>query len=186
MKTFRSIAAVFALALVFAVSGGFAQTTTTTAAPAKIGIVNTQAFAASLKEGGRSKESRIIYSRRDEFGSRRPIDVIAANRPIVIMDEPQKMEGEATQTGLKRFMPLFVLNYSATHKTKHNTVYALDALDAYQKKLVKRLRQRSTERWRRLKRKRRGSLAGWAVASISVECILCMADDDQCYEKEKT
>ena len=108
-------------------------------------IINTQAFAASLKEGGRSKESRIIYSRRDEFGSRRPIDVIAANRPIIIMDEPQKMEGEATQTGLKRFMPLFVLNYSATHKTKHNTVYALDALDAYQKKLVKRIQVKGFE-----------------------------------------
>ena len=51
-------------------------------------IINTQAFAASLKEGGRSKESRIIYSKRDEFASRRPIDVIAANRPIIIMDEP--------------------------------------------------------------------------------------------------
>lgn len=108
-------------------------------------IINTQAFAASLKEGGRSKESRIIYSQRDEFGSRRPIDVIAANRPIVIMDEPQKMEGEATQTGLKRFIPLFVLNYSATHKTKHNTVYALDALDAYQKKLVKRIQVKGFE-----------------------------------------
>ncbi len=108
-------------------------------------IINTQAFAASLKEGGRSKESRIIYSRRDEFGSRRPIDVIAANRPIVIMDEPQKMEGDATQAGMKRFMPLFVLNYSATHKTKHNTVYALDALDAYQKKLVKRIQVKGFE-----------------------------------------
>ena len=108
-------------------------------------IINTQAFAASLKEGGRSKESRIIYSRRDEFGSRRPIDVIAANRPIVIMDEPQKMEGEATQTGLKRFSPLFVLNYSATHKTKHNTVYALDALDAYKEKLVKRIQVKGFE-----------------------------------------
>ena len=108
-------------------------------------IINTQAFAASLKEGGRSKESRIIYSRRDEFGSRRPIDVIAANRPIIIMDEPQKMEGEATQTGLKRFSPLFVLSYSATHKTKHNTVYALDALDAYQKKLVKRIQVKGFE-----------------------------------------
>ena len=108
-------------------------------------IINTQAFAASLKEGGRSKESRIIYDRRDAFGSRRPIDVIAANRPIVVMDEPQKMEGDATQTGLRRFTPLFVLNYSATHKTKHNTVYALDALDAYQKKLVKRIQVKGFE-----------------------------------------
>lgn len=105
-------------------------------------IINTQAFAASLKEGGRSKESRIIYDRRDAFGSRRPIDVIAANRPIIIMDEPQKMEGEATQTGLKRFTPLFVLNYSATHKTKHNTVYALDA---YKEKLVKRIQVKGFE-----------------------------------------
>ena len=108
-------------------------------------IINTQAFAASLKEGGKSKESRIIYSKRDDFASRRPIDVIAANRPIIIMDEPQKMEGEATQTALKRFMPLFILNYSATHKTKHNTVYALDALDAYNKKLVKKIQVKGFE-----------------------------------------
>lgn len=108
-------------------------------------IINTQAFAASMKEGGRSKESRIIYSKRDEFGSRRPIDVIAANRPIIIMDEPQKMEGDATQAGIKRFQPLFVLNYSATHKTRHNTIYALDALDAYRQRLVKRIHVKGFE-----------------------------------------
>ena len=108
-------------------------------------IINTQAFATSLKEGAKNKESRIIYSKRDDFASRRPIDVIAANRPIIIMDEPQKMEGEATQTALKRFMPLFILNYSATHKTKHNTVYALDALDAYNHKLVKKIQVKGFE-----------------------------------------
>lgn len=108
-------------------------------------IINTQAFASSMKEGGRSKESRIIYSKRDEFGSRRPIDVIAANNPIIIMDEPQKMEGDATQTGIKRFRPLFVLYYSATHKTKHDTIYALDALDAYRQKLVKRIHVKGFE-----------------------------------------
>ncbi len=108
-------------------------------------IINTQAFAASMKEGGKSKESRIIYSKRDEFGSRRPIDVIAANHPIIIMDEPQKMEGDATQAGVKRFNPLFVLNYSATHKTKHDTIYALDALDAYRQKLVKRIHVKGFE-----------------------------------------
>ena len=108
-------------------------------------IINTQAFASSLKEGAKNKESKIIYSKRDDFASRRPIDVIAANRPIIIMDEPQKMEGEATQTALKRFMPLFILNYSATHKTKHNTVYALDALDAYNKKLVKKIQVKGFE-----------------------------------------
>lgn len=108
-------------------------------------VINTQAFASSMKEDGRSKESRIIYSKRDEFGSRRPIDVIAANYPIIIMDEPQKMEGDATQTGIKRFNPLFVLNYSATHKTKHDTIYALDALDAYKQKLVKRIHVKGFE-----------------------------------------
>ena len=102
-------------------------------------IINTQAFAASLKEDGKSKEARIIYSKRDEFGSRRPIDVIAANRPIIIMDEPQKMGGEVTQTALKKFNPLFCLNYSATHKTQHNLVYVLDALDAFNKRLVKKI-----------------------------------------------
>ncbi|MBO6250805.1 MAG: DEAD/DEAH box helicase family protein [Muribaculaceae bacterium] len=114
-------------------------------------IINTQAFAASLnadknKEGrGGDSAARIIYSKRDEFQSRRPIDVIAANRPIIIMDEPQKMEGAATQAALKRFNPLFTLNYSATHKTKHDTIYALDALDAYRQRLVKRIHVKGFE-----------------------------------------
>lgn len=102
-------------------------------------IINVQAFNTSFKEGAKNKEARIIYTKRDDFQSRRPIDVIAANRPIIIMDEPQKMEGKATQTALKNFKPLFVLNYSATHKTSHNCIYALDALDAYKQKLVKKI-----------------------------------------------
>lgn len=108
-------------------------------------IINTQAFAASLKEGGRSKESRIIYSKRDEFASRRPIDVIKANRPIIILDEPQKMGGDVTQKALRNFNPLFTLNYSATHKKQHNLVYVLDALDAFNKKLVKKIEVKGFE-----------------------------------------
>ena len=108
-------------------------------------IINTQAFAASLKEDGRSKEARIIYSQRDEFASRRPIDVIAANHPIIIMDEPQKMGGEVTQKALRSFHPLFCLNYSATHAKQHNLVYVLDALDAYNKRLVKRIEVKGFE-----------------------------------------
>ena len=102
-------------------------------------IINVQAFNTSFKEGAKNKEARIIYTKRDDFQSRRPIDVIAANRPVIIMDEPQKMEGKATQTALKNFKPLFVLNYSATHKTSHNCIYALDAFDAYRQKLVKKI-----------------------------------------------
>ena len=108
-------------------------------------IINTQAFATDMKEGASRGASRIIYTERDDFGSRKPIDVIAANRPIIIMDEPQKMEGQATQTALKRFKPLFVLYYSATHKTQHNCIYALDALDAYKQKLVKKIQVKGFE-----------------------------------------
>ncbi len=108
-------------------------------------IINTQAFASSLKEDGKSKEARIIYSKRDEFGSRRPIDVIKANRPIIILDEPQKMGGDVTQKALQNFNPLFSLNYSATHKTQHNLVYVLDALDAYNKRLVKKIEVKGFE-----------------------------------------
>ena len=108
-------------------------------------IINTQAFAASLKEGAKNKESRIIYSERDQFGSRRPIDVIKANRPIIILDEPQKMGGAVTQTALKSFNPLFTLNYSATHKNEHNMVYVLDALEAYNQRLVKKIEVKGFE-----------------------------------------
>ena len=108
-------------------------------------IINTQAFATSLKEGARNKESRIIYSKRDEFGSRRPIDVIKANRPILILDEPQKMGGAVTQKALKNFNPLFALNYSATHEKQHNLVYVLDALEAFNKRLVKKIEVKGFE-----------------------------------------
>ena len=108
-------------------------------------IINSQAFASSLKEGAKNEAARIIYSKQDSFGSRRPIDVISANRPIVILDEPQKLGGDATQQSIKLFNPLFALNYSATHKNVHNPVYVLDALDAYQKKLVKKIEVKGFE-----------------------------------------
>lgn len=96
-------------------------------------IINIQAFNA------RGADARRIYEELDDFQSRKPIDVIAKNRPIIILDEPQKMGGEATQESLKRFNPLFSMNFSATHKTQHNPVYVLDALDAFNKKLVKKI-----------------------------------------------
>lgn len=108
-------------------------------------IINTQAFASSLKEDGKSKEARIIYSKRDEFGSRRPIDVIKANNPIIILDEPQKMGGDVTQKALKNFNPLFSLNYSATHAKQHNLVYVLDALEAFNQRLVKKIEVKGFE-----------------------------------------
>ena len=112
-------------------------------------IINTQAFARSFAEVAegkkKNKEQLIIYDKRDEFGSRRPIDVIKANRPILILDEPQKMGGEVTQKALKNFNPLFSMNFSATHAKQHNLVYVLDALDAYNKRLVKKIEVKGFE-----------------------------------------
>ena len=94
-------------------------------------IINIQAFNTA--------DSRKIYDQLDDFQSRRPIDVIAKNRPILILDEPQKMGGDKTQDALQKFNPLFAINYSATHRVKHNLVHVLDALDAYNQKLVKKI-----------------------------------------------
>lgn len=96
-------------------------------------VINVQAFAA------RGADNRRIYDVLDDFQSRRPIDVISANRPILILDEPQKMEGAATMKSLEEFKALMVLRYSATHKTTHNKIHRLDALDAYNQKLVKKI-----------------------------------------------
>ncbi len=96
-------------------------------------VINVQAFNA------RGKDNRRIYEELDDFQSRRPIDVIKANRPILILDEPQKMEGAKTLDSLKEFNPLFLLRYSATHKTRHHKIHRLDALDAYNQKLVKKI-----------------------------------------------
>ena len=96
-------------------------------------LINIQAFAS------RGADNRRIYDELDDFQSRRPIDVIASNRPILILDEPQKMEGKATMVALPKFKPLMILRYSATHKTQHNRIHRLDALDAYNQKLVKKI-----------------------------------------------
>ena len=96
-------------------------------------VINIQAFNA------RGKDNRRIYEELDDFQSRKPIDVIASNRPILILDEPQKMEGKATREALPKFKPLFILRYSATHRTRHHRIHQLDALDAYNQKLVKKI-----------------------------------------------
>lgn len=98
-------------------------------------IINSQAFNA------RGKDARRIYMKLDEFRSRRPIDIIAKTNPILIIDEPQSVEGKQTKERLKEFNPLFTLRYSATHRSDsiYNMVYRLDAMEAYNKKLVKKI-----------------------------------------------
>ena len=77
----------------------------------------------------------------DEFRSRRPIDIIAKTNPIMIIDEPQSVEGKQTKENLKQFNPMLTLRYSATHKSDsiYNMVYRLDAMEAYNKRLVKKI-----------------------------------------------
>ena len=98
-------------------------------------IINSQAFNA------KGKDARRIYMNLDEFRSRRPIDIIAKTNPILIIDEPQSVEGKQTKERLKEFHPLLTLRYSATHKSDsiYNMVYRLDAMEAYNKRLVKKI-----------------------------------------------
>lgn len=98
-------------------------------------IINSQAFNA------RGKDARRIYMKLDEFRSRRPIDIIAKTNPILIIDEPQSVEGKQTKERLKEFQPLLTLRYSATHKSDsiYNMIYRLDAMEAYNKRLVKKI-----------------------------------------------
>lgn len=96
-------------------------------------IINTQAFNA------RGKDRLRIYTELDQFASRRPIEILAQTNPILIIDEPQSVDGERTLESMQDFNPLFTLRYSATHKVEYNKVYRLDALDAYNKKLVKKI-----------------------------------------------
>lgn len=98
-------------------------------------IINSQAFNA------KGKDARRIYMKLDEFRSRRPIDIIAKTNPILIIDEPQSVEGKQTKERLKEFCPLFTLRYSATHKSDsiYNMIYRLDAMEAYNKRLVKKI-----------------------------------------------
>lgn len=98
-------------------------------------IINSQAFNA------KGKDARRIYMKLDEFRSRRPIDIIAKTNPILIIDEPQSVEGKQTKERLKEFNPLMTLRYSATHKSDsiYNMIYRLDAMEAYNKRLVKKI-----------------------------------------------
>ncbi|MGH3210712.1 MAG: DEAD/DEAH box helicase family protein, partial [Trebonia sp.] len=96
-------------------------------------IINIQAFNAA------GKDDRRIYDVLDALQSRRPIDVISGSRPVVIIDEPQRMGAAKSLAALARLSPLMVLRYSATHRVVHDLVYRLDALDAYNQKLVKKI-----------------------------------------------
>lgn len=93
-------------------------------------VMNYQAFATN------SKESRKIYQKREDWFT--PINTIKNTHPILIIDEPQRFWDKAEKT-LHEFNPLFILRYSATHKQDFNKIYRLDAIDAFNQKLVKKI-----------------------------------------------
>lgn len=83
-----------------------------------------------------------LYKDSEKTGGEKPIDLIRSTRPIVIVDEPQSVDGGLKGQGkeaLEKMNPLCTLRYSATHADKHHQVYRLDAVDAYERKLVKQI-----------------------------------------------
>lgn len=84
----------------------------------------------------------VMYRPSEKTGGERPIDLIRATRPVVIIDEPQSVDGGLNGQGkraIDMLSPLCTLRYSATHANKHHMVYRLDAVDAYERKLVKQI-----------------------------------------------
>ena len=119
-------------------------------------IMNYQAFAT------KGKEARKIYQKLDSLQSEKPIDIIKRARPILIIDEPQRF-GDTAEKMLGEFNPLFITRFSATHKKvktkskniqgktvtsereRFNKVYRLDAVDAFNQKLVKKIKVKGIE-----------------------------------------
>ena len=100
----------------------------------QICVINIQAF--------NKKDKAVIYKESDRLSGRQPIEFIQAARPIVIIDEPQSVEGGeegAGMTALKELNPLCTLRYSATHRNPYNLVYRLDPVRAFELKLVKQI-----------------------------------------------
>ena len=115
---------------------------------AKLGQVRDFATSSTIKVmiatiGSLNKlDTNVFYTPHERTGGERPVDLVRATRPVIIVDEPQSVDGGATGKGkqaLDEMRPLCTLRYSATHATKHHMVYRLDAVDAYEQKLVKRI-----------------------------------------------
>ena len=88
------------------------------------------------------KDVNNLYKDSEKTGGEKPIDLIRATRPVLIVDEPQSVDGGLKGQGreaLGLMNPLCTLRYSATHVDKHHMVYRLDAVDAYERKLVKQI-----------------------------------------------
>ena len=106
----------------------------------EIMIINIDAFRKSFDDPSKEDKSNIIHRPQDKLNGQKPIDLIRETNPIVIIDEPQSVDTtDKSKEAIKSLNPLCTLRYSATHVDEYNMVYRLDAVDAYENKLVKRI-----------------------------------------------
>jgi type III restriction enzyme len=100
---------------------------------------NVQIMTMTIDSVKGDKNNRIIHQSRDKLNGLKPIEYLAATQPVIIMDEPQNMESDLSQSAITGLNPLCTLRYSATHKKEHNVVYRLDPVDAHEQGLVKQI-----------------------------------------------
>ena len=100
---------------------------------------NVQIMVMTIDSVKGDKNTRIIHQTRDKLNGLKPIEYLAATQPVIIMDEPQNMESELSQSAIGDLNPLCTLRYSATHKNEHNVIYRLDPVDAHEQSLVKQI-----------------------------------------------
>ncbi|KAB1640685.1 restriction endonuclease [Gulosibacter chungangensis] len=100
---------------------------------------NVQILIMTIDSIRGNANTRIIHQTRDKLNGLRPIDYLKATHPVVIMDEPQNMESQLSQSAVGELDPVFTLRYSATHKKQRNVVYRLDPVDAHDLGLVKQI-----------------------------------------------
>lgn len=100
---------------------------------------NVQILVMTIDSIRGDANSRIIHQTRDKLNGLRPIDYLKATHPVVIMDEPQNMESQLSQSAVGELDPSFTLRYSATHRRQRNVIYRLDPVDAHDLGLVKQI-----------------------------------------------
>ena len=106
----------------------------------EIMIINIDAFRKSFADPSKETKANLIHRESDRLNGNKPIDLIASTNPIVIIDEPQSVDGtKKSKDAIQSLNPLCTLRYSATHKELYNLMYRLTPVDAYQQNLVKKI-----------------------------------------------
>ncbi len=112
----------------------------------QIMVINIDAFRKSFTQPEQESKANIIHRPHDRMSGNKPIEFVQATSPVVIIDEPQSVDRTAkSKEAVASLNPMCTLRYSATHVDRYNMVYRLDAVDAYQRKLVKQIEVNGTE-----------------------------------------